>query len=484
VSVLIGLVTLNVLVLIWGYALLAAAGRSVSLLDGGLAFCAGLGGLSLAACLTAIAGHVPGWVAVSAATLPIAVWLGWANRATWAHRTIRSRRPTPPRAEGLAAMLVGLVASGYSVLLVRDAYVRPLAEWDAWAIWTVKAKALVTFGHIGAVSAVGAEPAYPPLVPMLQSLVFRFVGSPNSQVVHVEYALLVVAFAAAMWRLLAERASHLVGAVAALAVLMLPAFRRNVPEALADVPLAVFAALAAFFLAAWIADRRGGSLVLFAAFGAFAGWTKNEGTMLVAVLGLIAMGASVSRRPRTTLLPMVATAVALGATAPWRLWTAVHDLHVDTPLSEGLHLTYLRGRFSRADTIALDFWNHIGNAHAWFSAPYLLVALSVLVFTKSSRRLALFSVGVPAAAFGAFVWAYMIRNDPLGVRWLLDTSSSRTTLSIGLIAFVLAFFELTTLLDSQSGGPRKDGDDRQRARRDESDPNRPGEPEIAVARMQ
>jgi hypothetical protein len=476
---LIGLVALNLLFLIWGYALLAAAGRGVSLLDGGLAFCAGLGALSLAACLTAIAGHVPGWIAVSAATVPVVAWLVWSTREAWTRRTSWSWRPARPRPDSLAAMLVGLVASAYSVLLIRDAYVRPLAEWDAWAIWTVKAKALVVFDQLGAVSSVGAEPAYPPLVPMLQSLVFRFVGSPNSRVVHVEYALLVVAFAAAIWRLLAERASPVVGAVAGLAVLMLPALRRNLPEALADVPLAVFATLAALFLATWIADRRGRSLVLFAAFGTFAGWTKNEGTMIVFVLGLTAVFASASRRPRTMLPALLATAIALAATAPWRLWTAARELHIDTPLGDGLRPTYLSGRFSRAGTIAVDFWHHLGDAHAWFSGPYLLAVLSVLVFLTTSRRLAIFSVGVPALAFVLFVWAYMIRNDPLGVRWLLDTSSSRTTLSIGLIAFVLGFFELAILLD-----PRKGREDGQSAGSHEHHPERSVDPEIAVARME
>jgi len=49
----------------------------------------------------------------------------------------------------------------------------------------------------------------------------------------------------------------------------------------------------------------------------------------------------------------------------------------------------------------------------------------------------------------------MIRNDPLGVQWLLNTSATRTTTSIGLLAAVLVFFEAATLLDAPSrGGPR------------------------------
>jgi hypothetical protein len=219
-----------------------------------------------------------------------------------------------------------------------------------------------------------------------------------------------------------------------------------VPDALADVPLAIFAALAAYFLAVWIVGRRASSLVLFAAFGAFAAWTKNEGTVLVLALGVVAAIASASRRASTILPPLVATAVALGATLPWRLWTAAHDVHVDTPLSEGLHPSYLGDRLSRAGTISVDFGRHLGTVHSWFAAPYLLLGLSAVVFAAKSRRLAIYAVAAPLAAFVLFVWAYMIRNDPLGVHWLLNTSSSRTTMSIGLVALVLAFFELAMLL--------------------------------------
>jgi len=271
----------------------------------------------------------------------------------------------------------------------------------------------------------------------------------------VEYALLVIAFAAAVWRLLAERATPLVGAVAALAVLMLPGLEASVPLALADVPLAVFSALAALFLAVWIVDRRGSSLALFGAFGAFAGWTKNEGTVLVLALGLLGVIACASRRPRTSLLPFAAAAAALAATLPWRVWTATHHAHLDTPLREGLRLGYLRDRLSSAHVVAGNFWDHVGNVHAWFAAPYLLAALSLLLVARGQRRLAVFALGAPAIAFLLFVWAYAIRNDPLGIQWLLQTSATRTMSSIGLLAAVLALFELTTLLGSPSrGGPR------------------------------
>lgn len=441
----IGLVAFNASVLAWGYALLHAARRGTRLGDCGLAFCAGLGALSTAACLLAVAGHVPGrpFVLVSGALL-----LGYlvGTHRLGGLRVPRLRRPRVPRGEGAAAALAGLVICAYAALLLRDAYVRPLAEWDAWAIWTVKAKALIAVGRLGAVTTFGVEPAYPPLVPMMQSFVLRFIGAPDSRLLHVEYALLVIAFALAVWRLVAERASLAVGAAAAVTVLLLPGLEVNVPDALADVPLAVFASLAALFLARWIADRHAASLGLFAAFGLFAGWTKNEGSMIVLALGIVAVVASIGLPLRAVVRPALAAAAALAGTAPWRLWTSARNVHVDAPLSTGLHPSYLGDRLSRAGTIAADFLRHLGDNHAWLTAPYLLVGLSAIVFATGRRRLAVFALGVPVTTFVLFVWAYMIRNDPLGVHWLLATSTSRTMMSIGLTIVVLALFELAILL--------------------------------------
>jgi hypothetical protein len=450
VHALIGLIALNACFVVWGYGLLAVLRRALSVADCGLAFCAGVGLLSTVASLIALAGHVPGAVLVGVLTGVIAIALALSLRG------LQPRRPRlpSPDIQTLATALVGAVAVADSVLLLREAYIKSLVEWDAWAIWTVKAKALVSLGRLGAAVFAGAWPAYPPLVPLMQSLVFRFVGSFDSRVVHVEYALLLIAFAAALWRLLQERTTPLVGAIAALTVLVLPGLQKDGINALADLPLAIFTALGALFLAIWIVERRGSALALFTAFGAFAGWTKNEGTALVVAVGAVGVLACISRRPRSALLPLAATAAAVGATLPWRVWTHVHHVPLDVPLGQGLHPDYLRARLTVAHTVADDFWTRLGNTHLWFAAPYLLVLVSILLVFREQVRLAAFATAVPALAFVVFVWAYMIRNDPLGLQWLLETSAARTTSSIGLLATVLGFFALTTFFEAAPEGTR------------------------------
>jgi hypothetical protein len=443
--VLIGLVAINVCFVVWGYALLAGLRRRPCIADCGLAFCGGLGVLSTVASVLAVAGYLPGVILTVGMTAILAVPLvlrstQWRPRWSW-------RRPT---GEAVAAGLIGLVGATFSVVYLRVAYVKPLDEWDAWAIWTVKAKGLVTLGQLGTGDFVGAWPAYPPLVPVMQSLVFRFMGAVNTQVVHAEYALLLIGFAAALWRLLSQRSSALVGAVGALTVLMLPGLQQDGIEPQGDLPVAIFITLAAFFLVTWIADRRGEALTCFAVFGAFAVWTKNEGAMFVLALGIAGMLASIGRDLKSVLRPLVATAAALAARVPWQIWTHVHHAHADTPLSPGFHFGYLRARFSTAHIVADDFWHRLSNVHAWFAAPYLLAVLSIALIIRGERRLVVFAVCTPIIAFVFLVWAYMIRNDPLGIHWLLGTSASRTTSSVGLLATTLVFVEVTSLLRQPS----------------------------------
>jgi hypothetical protein len=441
VHVLIGLVAINMCFLVWGYALFAALRRRASLADCGLAYCAGVGALSTVASVLAVAGHLPGVILTAGMTGILAVLLALAP-IRWRSDRLRRFATT----EGLAAALIGLACVAYSVVLLRTAYVMRLNEWDAWAIWTVKAKGLVTLGHLGTADFVGAWPAYPPLVPVMQSLVFRFIGTVDTQVVHTEYALLLIAFAGALWRLLSQRSSALVGAVGALTLLTLPGLQEDGIAAQADLPVAIFIALAGFFVVTWIADRRGDALACFAVFGAFAVWTKNEGAMLVLALGIAGLLASIGRDRKSVLQLIAATAAALAARLPWQIWTHIHHAHADTPLSPGLHVGYLRARLSTAQLVADEFWHRLSNVHAWFAAPYLLGALSIALIVKGQRRVVVFAVCAPLIAFILLVWAYMIRNDPLGIQWLLNTSASRTTASIGLLATTLVFVEMTSLL--------------------------------------
>src|SRR5262249_28325145 len=139
--------------------------------------------------------------------------------AALAWRTVRrlpgesGERPSRPRALtelatallGVAAFVVALVLLGHAT---RAFAVRPLVEWDGWAIWGMKARALYDFGGVahGVFTTAPYGPLQHPLfLPALEATGFRAMGAFDGTLIHVQLALLAFGFVAALWTLLRER---------------------------------------------------------------------------------------------------------------------------------------------------------------------------------------------------------------------------------------------------------------------------------------
>ena len=441
-----GLALLNLAFLGGGYGVLRALGRRITAADAGLAFCIGFAVLGIGASLLAVAGYVPGVAAflvlAAAAASPLAPLARGLRRP-------RLRRPSlrPSLATAVTTVLVAVTAV-YAIATLVVASVKFLDEWDAWSMWTLKAKGLVVFGNLGTADFAGsAHPDYPILVPVIQSLVFRFIGSFDTQLVHVEHALLPIAFAGALARLLHRRLPSPALAVVALVVLVAPGVARNVPDALADVPVAIFVSLAGLALGLWLLDRRPSWLPLFVIFAAAATWTKDEGAASVAGMAVAAAPLAVRRPVIRSLAPLIAavTAVVL-VLLPWEVWKSVKGATYDTNLRQGLSLRFI-GTRGHAAARAIDaMWGQLGDVRLWLAIPYILIAVVIAAFLlRRGRRLALFSVLAPTLAFLLYVWVYAIRTDPLGITWTLDTTVTRVTTSIGLLAAALLAADLGVL---------------------------------------
>jgi hypothetical protein len=429
---LIGLTALNVAFLAAGYGVLAAAGRRVDLRDAGLALCAGLAAVGIACCLAAIAGWVPGWkgAVVIAAAL--------AAPAVRRRPQLRGWRRRRPAVAALVPLGFGLAAALYSIALLRLSTVDRLDEYDAWAMWTMKAKALIVYGDLKTAIFTGAHPDYPPLVPMLQSLVFRFVGAYDTQIVHVEYAVLVLAFVAAAGRLLAYELPVAAVAAWALFMLVLPGFARNVPDALGDVPVAIFVALALLSLISWLREERAVWAVLFSLFGAAACWTKNEGGMAMVAVSIVAVVIQLGR-PRRALWTILGAIGAVAALAfLWREWSASVGAHYDTNLAAGLRPSFLAAHGSELPRAFDAIWGQIGSIDRWAGLPFLAFVLAVVgIVLRGEWRLALLAVVAPALMVTVYAWVYVVRNDPLGFGWEVATSASRIVTTVGLALAVL-----------------------------------------------
>lgn len=156
-----GVLTVTVLFTLCGLGLLALVGVATSPAElahrSGLAPLAGMAWAGIAGATLATAGtrlSIPGLVALTALT---------CSAGAVALRTTRAPSSDAPRRRS-SALERAAVISAVAIVVVVGAFafaafrVKPLAEYDGWAMWGMKARAIATLGS--ADTAVFASEAY------------------------------------------------------------------------------------------------------------------------------------------------------------------------------------------------------------------------------------------------------------------------------------------------------------------------------------
>ena len=271
----------------------------------------------------------------------------------------RLSSPAPIELHGWVRFLPVATLAVLAVLAV-DLAVQPLWTEDAWSIWAAKANSIVLGGGLipdFLASASVVSSSYPVVVPVLEVVALRFAGLPN-EVIPLQLGLPFIAFPFALAALLRDRVNVLVLWTVLLAVALAPTLQIQTASAVADVPLAVFFALAGVAGWRWVELGESQMLWLTGVFAAAAVGTKVEGGLFVALLfvALAVSGARYGRPLRT--LGLVAAGVALSA-LPWELWSRGHSLG-----DAGL-----RGR--RSDTGSRAAASRVRPARCFASSPTL-----------------------------------------------------------------------------------------------------------------
>ncbi len=352
---------------------------------------------------------------------------------------VRRERPetTAPRTDWRVAGPAAGLLGGYLAVLFVQCLFQALNSWDAWAKWTMKARAIVLLGGLD--TSVFANQAYRPLVldypmliPALEAIDFRFMGRLDNLVVHVQFWLLLVGFLVAAFELLRDRVPQTLLWPSLLLVGTAPALADNLTSAYADAPVAFFFSLAA--IGAWryvvVGERR--AVWLFGLMAGAAVATKPEGSPFV--LGLfvvLVISARVKRRP---LLPVGIAAIwTLIAIVPWRIWVSHHGIRSSTPIGKAIDPGYLWGRVDRV-------WPSVKSlveksfAADWLAILPIALAVIVVLVWRRSHAAALFAAGALAVVFLSLLWGYWV-NRP-GLHYLLSTSGDRTVTTLVVVAGV------------------------------------------------
>ncbi len=383
---------------------------------------------------------------VEAAALVLALILaglarGRARTSGWAQAP---SVPTYLTALFLAA--AGLAA----VIFVVYAIFKPHGEWDAWAIWNLRARFLVRGGsswtRAFSNQIAWSHPDYPLLIPGAVALLWTLAGNEST----LAPAGIAFLFTLATIGLLISALGILRGkALAWLAGIVLlgtVAFVENGAMQYADVPLSFY--ILATLVLLCLQDRHPEELRFSIAAGLMAGfsaWTKNEG-LLFALAVVLARAVSIWRFGKPSNLPKQIGAMFAGLAPPLALvgffklrFAPPNDLISKTPGEVWNHLI----NPSRWFTVLLGFFKA-----ALFFGSFLIPVILVLALywylvrfrVEKQDRLRVATTGGALALMLAGELAVYILF-PVDVAWQVNTSIDRILLQMfpaALFVFFLA----------------------------------------------
>jgi hypothetical protein len=323
-----------------------------------------------------------------------------------AKRLGRSPPPRPPAVSlpRLSVLTAIFVAATVVVLeaLFRAGRLRGLYEYDAWAFWVPKAKAIYFFhGLDERFFETLPGPSYPPLVPALHASAFHFMGSADTVTLHLQHWFLLVGFVAAVAGLLAPRVPPLLLWPFLLLVLVSPQVIGRALQPQADLLLDELVALAALLVALWLLDREAWQLAGAGILLAGAMLTKREGFLLAACVLTAGLAASV-RDARRAWPPLALVGVAAFLlSVPWRVWFETHGLPSDAPEAGGVGLLDHLDRAwpSLELTVRVLFTYDL-----WLVAAPIVILAVLAAFLASRFALGVYAALVFLLGVAGFTW--------------------------------------------------------------------------------
>lgn len=382
--------------------------------------------------------------------------LGWQCFRSGASQNVRSSStdPTPGfRWTWLLAVAFGIVLAIYGVRITQMAAALPVGDWDAWALWNLRAKFLAGPGGAWryALSPLlnNTHPDYPLLLPAFVARVWKAGGALDT----LGPVVTALVFFAALLALLVSAVALLRGAASAmlagLVILSTTTLLTWAPSQYADIPLAFYylGAIALLFQeASETTSPAGGRWALLWAglCTGLAAWTKNEGiAFLACILAVFVIFTVWQRRTAIAkragwLLAGVAPGVLLTLWLKFFLAPAVDPL-----VTQGVSGMARLHDLSRYMQVASGFFNNLLNLGSGVAHPLVLLAvLGVLLRWQIEERYrlpALIASTVLILVFLSYCAVYLV--TPYGLAWQLQSSFDRLILQLWP-SFLLVFFVL------------------------------------------
>lgn len=359
----------------------------------------------------------------------------------------------------MAGVVAGLAVAAFLVF----SRIAPHGEWDAWAIWNLRARFLFRTGSAWRDSfsplLASSHPDYPLLLPLSVARSWFYSGS-DQPVFPITVAFLftfgtIALVGTALWRL--RGAAQ--GALAAGTLLAAAGFIRAGATQYADVPLSFFAAGALLCLALAEREQRQGSLLLAGFCAGLAAWTKNEGLLFAGALlvgraaGLLKSGQA-RELGREALLLLAGAALPLAALGAFKI-----GLAPPTDVVTGVASGGVGGRLADPGRIWLvlytfgeQFWK-LGNAT--ISVVLLLPVAWFCLGRWKDASPALLTTGLTTILLTLLGFAAVYLSSPNDLSWYMGTSLPRLLVQLWPLAVALFFLTVNAPAAVAREVPRK-----------------------------
>jgi hypothetical protein len=344
----------------------------------------------------------------------------------------------------LLAIAFGVVLVIACVRLVQMATALPVGNWDAWAIWNLRAKFLAGPGGAWryALSPLlnNSHPDYPPLLPAFVARVWKAAGSMDT----LAPILTASVFFAALIALLVSAVALLRGTASALlaglVILSTTSLLVWAPSQYADIPLA-FYYLGAIALIFFRADSR--ALFFAGLCAGLAAWTKNEGIAFL-VCFLIVFFAFTFWKRRTANATTSGGWLLIGA-APGIILTMWFKFFlapvVDPLVTQRASMLGRLHDVSRYTEVARGFFDNLLHLGSGVAHPLVLLAvLGILVRWQVEERYRLplwIATTALVLVFLSYCAVYLM--TPYALAWQVQSSFDRLILQVWP-GFLLVFF--------------------------------------------
>ena len=343
-----------------------------------------------------------------------------------------------PKISLFAALFVAGIVVYFEALFRAERLAGVAREWDSWALWLPKSRALYRSGELDPelLRLLPQLPSYPPGPATIQAGAFHAMGSADTTTLHVQYWFIAVGFAVAVIGLLAQRVHHAILFPVLLALLVMPNLVDWITTVYADLPLGYLIAVAALLLILWIEEKKSWQLATATVFLAGAMLTKREGMLFAVCVLLAGFVASFAERRQLSRRLFAAGFVAFALVLPWRIWFTVHDFPATGSDTGYDGVISDLDRLWPAFEISLRTLFHQG---LWHFASVVAVAAIVLALLAGAWRLALYAGTLAVAGLAAVTWILWVNHGLTLVHedWALRRLTGTTALALAVLTPLL-----------------------------------------------